>query len=218
MSEEYDEEVKRRNPSVCFDKMPIVHEIPHIGNLSLDEKSDVWFTGSDFKRMKKSDRCLLRTIRNGAPVPSEARGLEARRSPIAFMESRISIMDGIAAVLSEQSRQKSLGEKDSEVIREKYQNATANFASQALLRGANDAEEARGEALDETVVAANNKTASDSSSSETVTEMLPADMLQKRKFNGIFNTRKVFQLFLTRARPPTRRIESDEHHQRTSVY
>ena len=181
-----------------FGTVAIVHEIPHFEDFSIDEKADTWFTVHELQQIKKSDRRLIRGVHLGAPVNNEAQGFEPRRSPIASMEKRLAIVDGIAAVLSEQGRQNSLGEFDDEAIRKQYQNATANFASQALLRGAAAAEDARQQPQDDRFVAASEITPV-SSPTDEVTETRSRFNL-KRKPLRLSNTRKALQRFLMRGR------------------
>lgn len=198
-----------RSHNVDFDMVPTIHEIPNIEDLSPAEIADVWFTINDFQKRKKSDQRLVRRIRGGANVPpSEARGLE-KRSPIACMEKRVAIMNGIAAVLNEQSRQKSLGEVNDEAIRECYQDNTTSFSSQALLRGAKDANEAREGLGEKILLSAADNIAEECSSTEGNIEIQSSPLL-KRKSNGIFNTGKVFRKFLMRA-SSIKRMEGGTH-------
>jgi len=132
---------------VSFDNNATVHELlPHVtddfseGDKDEETAHTFWFNKDDFKRMRDADRCIVQKIRVGAPIlPSEARGLETR-SPIALMEKRLAKMDGIAAVLGEQSRQKDLGYRDDESIRNRYLIATRDLVAEAITRASKDAE------------------------------------------------------------------------------
>lgn len=146
---------KKQKLAVSFNNKATIHELlPHVNSgFNDDDEHDEmahtsWFNKDDFRRMRDADRCIIQKIRFGAPVPSDARGLEAR-SPIAFMEKRLAKMDGIAAVLGEQSRQKDLGQWDDESIRNRYLIATRDLVAQAIARASKDAEDAQLECDDE---------------------------------------------------------------------
>ena len=132
--------------TVSFDNNATIHELPpHLNSGVWDDDHEVmadtfWFNKHDFRRMREADRRIVQKIRLGTPIPSEARGLEAR-SPIALMEKRLAKMDGIAAVLGEQSRQKDLGQRDDESIRNRYLIATRELVTEAITRASRDAEE-----------------------------------------------------------------------------
>lgn len=137
--------------TVSFDNNTTIHElVPHVPISGFDDGDHdeithtFWFNKDDFKRKKEADRSIVRKIRVGAPFPREARGLEAR-SPIAIMEKRLAKMDGIAAVLGEQSRQKDLGQRDEESIRNRYVIATKDLVAEAIARASKDAEDAKSE-------------------------------------------------------------------------
>lgn len=185
---------------VIFDGKVEIHEIfPNVYKLSAKQKADVWFNQDDFKRMKDADRLIIRQLRVGGPVPSDARGLESR-SPMAFMERRVATMDGIAAVLGEQSRQRSLGQMDEESIRSRYICATRELVSEAITRGTKDAEDAQA-VLDGGVDISN----------ENSTLVCDATVASSKQLNRgslkIFSTRKTLQHILSRATKTNKRQE-----------
>lgn len=128
-----------RQRSVRFvEAATAVHEIPHIDDLSQQEVDDVWFTRSDYRRMKKEDEPIIKMLQSSTITPSHARGLE-NKCPMGAMQSRLAILDGISAVMQEQDRQIKVGRYDPDMMRSKYELATAEFGHEAYERGLSDA-------------------------------------------------------------------------------
>lgn len=207
--------------TVSFNTTATIHELlPYVqssdfGDQDHEEISHTfWFNKDDFKRMRDADRCIVQRIRLGAPIPSEARGLEGR-SAIAFMERRLAKMDGIAAVLGEQSRQKDLGHTDDESIRNRYLIATRNLVDEAIARASKDAEDvlqAEGDddtpRLSSTTIIDNSKNCRGLhhkvSRSERTYEN---EEVNRRKSFVPFGTRKSLQYMLSRASQAMKRQE-----------
>jgi len=184
-----------RRYNVEFDEASFtVYEIPNLETISSDEKADIWFTFDDLRRMKESDLTIIRKLRVGCAMPDEARGLE-KRSPIAQMEKRIAMMDGIAAVLGEQSRQKNDGTIDEQIIRNRYKKATSMLINEAFERGAKDAEEAQLNWFDGTSWTARNVAQFPVNSNSTSLD-ISNDVFVRTKSSKHLNARKMFQQFL----------------------
>ncbi len=112
------------------------------------------------------------------------------------MERRVATMDGIAAVLGEQRRQKSLGQMDDESIRCRYMIATKDLVTNAIVRGAKDAEEAQ-DGWDDGKDAC--KTSGCDSSPALICDSTITTNQLKRGSSRIFCTKKTLQHILSRA-------------------
>lgn len=118
----------------------VIHEVPHVDDLSFEERLNVWYLKKDYVVMRLENQVLVHTISNGTtPIDACTRGLEDR-AHAASLDKRIAVMDGLFAVLSEQDRQKLVGVRDPEKIRVLYLECTERFFEEARTLGINDAE------------------------------------------------------------------------------
>jgi hypothetical protein len=163
----------------------VVHEVPHVDDLSFEERLSVWYLKKDFAVMRLENNILVHTISNGT-TPSDActRGLEDRTHE-ASSNKRIAVTDGLFAVLSEQDQQNLVGVRDPEQIRVLYMECTKRFFEEARTLGINDVEAVGYEVQ---VEAAPLDSASSSSSSRT--KLAQSELVEAADDDGVVLTKK----------------------------
>ena len=82
---------------VRFNDDEEVHEVPHVEDLSIDERLCLWYTNLDYQDMRVLDKMIIGDMERGV-VPGGAciRGLESRTSS-ASMDRKTIILDSVCA-------------------------------------------------------------------------------------------------------------------------
>jgi len=128
--------------TVHFGKEADYHQVPHREEMSCHEKAKLWFSKEELSRMQLEDQQLLREVQHGtANVDSICtRGLESRSSA-ASVDSRLSIVEVICAVIDEQSRQIYNKQVDPDLLAKMCKKETKGHRREAIARGQEDWED-----------------------------------------------------------------------------
>lgn len=135
---------KRR---VTFDTKIQVSEIPHIKDMSVDEKVDIWWTAKDYMLIRKMLRITLQMIAKGNEVTTAdedfcTRGLDIHtiRGSRRHQKTRT---QSVKSVLRAQDFQRAEGFNDAAYIAELYAQCSRSSYERALANAAVDAQESQ---------------------------------------------------------------------------
>lgn len=125
-----------------------VREIPHITDLSQQEKTDLWWTANDYMLIRKMLRITVQMMAKGNEFTNRdadfcARGLDLHTSGGSRRHQKNRHL-AVKSVLRAQEFQRAEGFTDSEYIAELYAQCCRSSYETALVNAAADAQEARG--------------------------------------------------------------------------
>lgn len=137
---------KKIKKSVSFHHNTTVRPIPHSSQFTHKFKQNGWYSMEDYQEISSENNQILSHMMIGGQnmlkhvetSESTTRGLESRTLEGAE-HKKISILDGLCAVLLEQERQRQKDEVNEERIREAYLQYTQVPAMAALKQGKLDA-------------------------------------------------------------------------------
>ncbi len=132
---------------VSFETNIEVFQIPHITDLSHEERIDVWWTANDYVLIRKMLRITVQMLGRGNEFPVEdedfcARGLDLHTSGGSRRHQKHR-QRAVRSVLEAQDFQRVEGFTDSEYIAEIYAQCCQSSYETALRNAASDADEAR---------------------------------------------------------------------------
>jgi len=133
---------KRR---VTFDTEIQVSEIPHIKDMSVEERIDIWWTAKDYMLIRKMLRITLQMIANGNEVTTSDEDFCTRGLDIHTIEGsrrhQKTRTQAIKSVLRAQDFQRAEGFSDAGYIAELYAQCSRLSNERALISASADAQE-----------------------------------------------------------------------------
>jgi hypothetical protein len=134
---------------VRFSQRVLAREIPHLNDISDQQIEITWYTKQEYSDIKSERKLAVKRQSYGVVLELDTceelcfRGLE-KRTRAGCVLRKTNRLNGVEAVLHEQSRQRLLGLYSSEDVAQAYIDSVYRARGAAHIRGLSDAREALG--------------------------------------------------------------------------